>query len=430
MRTLKDMRTRRAAVVAELRGINDAPAGQDGALSAEQEARWTALKAELDGLEQRISRQELVDDADRRSAAGDRIGGTGDPALDRLAEGVGILDAVRAQMGGTDAAAGRARELSQELANRSRRTPEGLFWSMSQPAPEQRVVTAAVPPAYGASLVPVDYRADLFVDRLRNATRVRALGATVLGGLSGNVLIPRRKASATVGWVAENAPLNVSDPQFEGVTLTPKHCGGITEWSRNMVIQASPDVEQLARNDFALTLAEALDAAAVAGTGAGAQPTGILNTPGVPVVPIATNGGPLTTDAVADLAGAVQDANAAGATTGFLTNTKVKRAASKLKDANNNPFGLEVVFGGQRTEFSNVVPGNLTKGTGTNLSAVIYGTWADLMIGLWSELDILVNPYESVAYSKGNVSIRAMMTVDLAVRHPESFSVCRDVAAP
>ena len=47
--------------------------------------------------------------------------------------------------------------------------------------------------------------------------------------------------------------------------------------------------------------------------------------------------------------------------------------------------------------------------------------WAELLIGVWSEIDLLVNPFESTAYSKGNVSIRAMATVDSVVRHPKAF---------
>lgn len=427
--TLRDLFERRAALAAEMRALNDKPAGEGGDLSTEQRSRWDALKGELAGIEDRIARQSAVDDAERR-AAGQPIGGTGDANLDREMASVGLLDVVRAGSGATDQAAGRAREVSQELERRSGRRAQGLFWHMGAPV-ERRVLTTTTPAGGpGGNLVPTDYRADLFIDRLRNANRVRTLGATVLTGLTGNVTIPRRKASVVAGWVAENSPLPVSDPQFDGVTLAPKHAGGITEWSRNMIQQASPDVEELARNDMALTLAELLDAAAIAGTGTNNQPRGILHTSGIGSVSIGTNGGSITYDALADLMGMVEDANAAGGSMGFLTTTKVRRQIAKLKDTAGNPLGVPVAFQGATTAFSNIVPATGTKGTGTGLAAVIYGNWSDLLTGVWSELDILVNPYESVAYSKGNVSIRAMMTVDIAVRHPESFAAITDVAAP
>ena len=48
------------------------------------------------------------------------------------------------------------------------------------------------------------------------------------------------------------------------------------------------------------------------------------------------------------------------------------------------------------------------------------------MVAQWgSPLDILVNPYGS-AYAAGNVEIRAMSTLDIGLRHPESFAVMKD----
>ncbi|MGY4803448.1 phage major capsid protein [Teichococcus aerofrigidensis] len=424
MPSIRDLISRREAIRAELHDI--LAKHPDGALPDETRARADALEAEALRVTDAERRQAMLDDLDRR-AAGQPLNGTGDANLDREAARVGLLDVVRAGMGGTDHAAGRAREISAELERRSGRKAQGLYWHMGQPM-EQRVLTTAAPAGGpGGNLIATEHRPDLFIDRLRNTTRVRSLGATVLTGLTGNLSIPRRKASVTAGWVAENIPLPNSDPQFEAITLTPKHAGVISEWSRNMVLQSSPDVEQLARNDMALELAEKLDTAAIAGTGTNNQPRGILNTAGIGTVSLGTNGGALTYDAVADLVGLVDDANAAG--TGFLINTKVRRAAAKLKDTTGVPLGLATVFQGQTVAVSNLVPSNLSKGTGNNLSALIYGNWSDLLIGVWSELDILVNPYESTAYSKGNVQIRAMMTVDIAVRHPESFAAITDAVA-
>jgi len=42
-----------------------------------------------------------------------------------------------------------------------------------------------------------------------------------------------------------------------------------------------------------------------------------------------------------------------------------------------------------------------------------------------SPLDILVNPYGS-SYAAGNVEIRAMSSLDIGIRHPESFAVMKD----
>jgi site-specific DNA-cytosine methylase len=68
---------------------------------------------------------------------------------------------------------------------------------------------------------------------------------------------------------------------------------------------------------------------------------------------------------------------------------------------------------------SDNVPGNLTKSTGTNLSALLFGNWADLIIGEWRGLDILADPYSQSA--TGTVRITAIHTVDILVRHAASF---------
>jgi hypothetical protein len=52
-----------------------------------------------------------------------------------------------------------------------------------------------------------------------------------------------------------------------------------------------------------------------------------------------------------------------------------------------------------------------------------------LLIGLWSALDVLVNPFESTAYAKGNVMVRAMATADIALRNPTAFVKATGVLA-
>lgn len=423
---LRQMLERRAAIVSEMRTVNEAH--PDGALPAEVQTRWDALRGELDTLQTRIDRQAIIDDAERRGAGAPA--GTGDAHLDREAGQVGLADVIRAGMGGTDAGSGRAREVSAELARRSGRQSQGIYWHMGARAAEQRVITSTLPAGGpGGSMIATNLEAGQFISRLYAAVRVRQLGATLLSGLVGNVDIPRLKASTTTGWVAENSALTAADAQFDKVSLRPKTAGVLSEFSRSMLLQSTPDIEALLRSDMARMLALTLDQAAIAGTGASNQPTGILSTSGIGAVALGTNGAAIGYDNVVDLMGQVQDQNAEAGGLAFLTNYKVRRAAQKLKTTYNEPLGEEVVFQAMPRSFTTGVPSNLTKGTGTNLSALIYGNWNDLLIGLWSELDILVNPYESTAYSKGNVQVRAMMTCDIAVRHPESFAAITDIIA-
>jgi len=74
---------------------------------------------------------------------------------------------------------------------------------------------------------------------------------------------------------------------------------------------------------------------------------------------------------------------------------------------------------------TNNVPSDLTKGSGTGLSALIAGDFSNLMIGLFSTSDVLVDPYTGGA--AGTLRVRVLQDMDVAVRHAESFAACTDL---
>ena len=160
----------------------------------------------------------------------------------------------------------------------------------------------------------------------------------------------------------------------------------------------------------------------------------LLNTTGIGSVAGGTNGLAPHLDHLLDLKKEVAVDNADVFSCGFLTNAKVEAVLAKLKDSDSqyllSPYGTELgctQIAGRRFEVSNNVPSNLTKGTGSNLSAVIYGNFADLLIGLYGTLEVLVDPYTD--FAKGTTGIRALQSIDIAVRHAESFAAMKDAIA-
>jgi HK97 family phage major capsid protein/HK97 family phage prohead protease len=323
---------------------------------------------------------------------------------------------------------GRERELSAEIAKRAGRPFQGFAVPLS--VFEERVVTTTLPaPGPGSNIIATDLRGDQFIDRLRAALVIRRLGAIVLTGLVGNVALPRLKASATSYWFADNSPITASDVQLDQVTLSPKHVGTLTEFSRNMLLQSTPDIEEILRNDFAAVIARAIDTVAITGGGTN-EPVGILATSGIGDVPVGTNGGPPTWALLNALTAVVEQADATPSA--FLSNFKVAaklRGTVKLAGGTDSTMLLEGdTLLGYPISFTSLVPSNLTKGTSTGVcSALIFGNFSDLLLGFWSELDVLVNPYESTAYPKGNVQVRAICTVDIGIRHAASFGAIKDL---
>ena len=141
-----------------------------------------------------------------------------------------------------------------------------------------------------------------------------------------------------------------------------------------------------------------------------------------------------TLDHLLDLRKEVAVDNAEVATCGYFTNAKVESVLAKAKESQSqyllSPYGTELgssQIAGRRFEVSNNVPSNLTKGSGTDLSALIYGNFADLLIGLYGTLEILVALYTD--FAKSTTGVRALQTIDIAVRHAESFAAMKDAIA-
>jgi HK97 family phage major capsid protein len=131
---------------------------------------------------------------------------------------------------------------------------------------------------------------------------------------------------------------------------------------------------------------------------------------------------------IVELESDVSVANADIGTLSYLTNAKVRgklKGTSKVSGQNGFVWeGGDTPLNGYRAAVTNGVPSNLTKGTGTNLSAIIYGNFADLLIGMWGTLDLMVDPYS--LSTSGTVRVVALQDVDVAVRHAESFATMVD----
>lgn len=347
-----------------------------------------------------------------------------------------LVRALNAALTGDWSKAGFEREVSQTLAKRSGRETTGFF--MPSDVTMQRDTTPGYfvgQPTQGGNLVATDLRTGSFIDLLRAKAMVTRMGATVISGLVGNVEIPRQTGASTTYWLAENTAPTESNATFDKVPLKPKTIGALSSVSRNLLLQSSMNVEAFVRNELAVSLALGIDLAALCGTGTDNQPTGIANMSGICTVEGGTNGGSLTFDKLIDMETQVATANADvtnmyylcnAATIGFLKkikNTSGDYIWKTIAEAVRNGFPGEV--NGYAVGRSNQVRSGLEKGTSKNCHEIYFGNWADLLIGEWGFLEIDVNRYGD-AWKSGGVEIRALQTIDIAVRHPKSFCLFSD----
>ena len=262
----------------------------------------------------------------------------------------------------------------------------------------------------GGNLVATELDAGSFIDLLRNASALDQAGATVLTGLTGNVAIPRQSGAATAYWVAESGSPTESQQTVDQVSLVPRTVAAYTDFSRRLMIQSSIDVENMVRNDLASVIALKIDYAGLYGTGSNSEPLGLKNTTGIGTEDFAADA-PTFTEVV-NLESDVATANALLGTPVYLMNAAMRgNLKTTKKDAGSGIFIME---NGEVNGYRGVLSNQVATGD------LWFGNFADLIIGYFSGLDLMVDPYTHS--TSGTVRVVAMQDCDIAIRHPESFS--------
>lgn len=398
---LQAIREAKAANVTEARNLVDKAETEKRSLSADEGATFDTLKAKIADLEAQESRALFLAEQER-AMSGEPIHGD---TRGNLESRVSLLEVIRAKMEGR-ALTGAAAEYHAETERRTGRRAEGVFVPMSvlEKRAPQTTTTAG-------QLVGVDHRGDQYIGPLRDSLLVRQMGVRVLSGLTGDVSIPKAVAGLTAAWVDENEAIPESDMTFAAVTLSPKHVGALTEMSRQLIQQSDPSIEQLVRDDLAYAVAAEVDRAIIAGDGV-KEPLGIVNRAGVQTFAALPA-------SWADVLAMVQLLNAINVnpTAWYTTPGVMSGLRGTLKEAGLAGYIAE---GGKIADLPAYVSNAAPSAT------AIVGDWAQVMLGVWGELDILVNPFAETAYRRGGVLVRAMATMDVAVRHEQAFVVAPD----
>lgn len=338
-----------------------------------------------------------------------------------------ILAAIKRQLEPDQAAELGVNELVASAEFRSKQ-PERTFAGSFTVPPSVLFKRDLLTTGSAGSLVATDLEADSFIAYLYQATPVMALGTTVLTGLRGDVTIPRQTGTVTTSWLGEGVAATESDPAYDKLSLTPHSLRSTITISRRTLLQATPAIENLVQKDLARSLGVALQSAMLTGTGTSNEPVGLLNTTGIGTVPLGTNGGSPTWSSIIGLPQKLAEANALMGKLAFLGNGQVAGTLQVTPKVSGYPRFIQedpATLAGYPFAQSQIVPSNGSKGTGTNLSTLIFGNWSDLILAQWGGLDILVDRYQ---YStSGSVRITAFLDVDIAIRHPVSFAVISDM---
>jgi HK97 family phage major capsid protein len=237
-------------------------------------------------------------------------------------------------------------------------------------------------------------------------------GITVLPGLRGDVAIPLTIGASTAQWLSsEAAAVLASQPAVGSVSMSPKEASSMIRFS-TLFLRSVPALETFLRREVMRTTGQLIDAAVLAGTGAAGQPTGIINTVGVQ-----TQSG--TALGWAGILNAEQLIAETGTElSGYITTPAVR----ELLKAREKAPGSGLIWDG------NAMNGQPAYAT-TNLPAgtLIAGDFSQCVLGQWGGLELAIAPPGAADFQAGNLAIRLMTAVDVALLRPAAFVVASSI---
>lgn len=336
-----------------------------------------------------------------------------------------IFNVVRALANPNDAAAQRAAAFEIECSNMAQKQYGRNAKGILIPDDVLRAFNAGGAPntptgaQTGSNLVGTDFMAGSFIDLLRPRTTIMRLART-MGGLVGNVEIPKQTGGATAYWIGEGDDANETTPTIGQLGLSPKTVAAYTDITRRLLMQSTPDAEAIVRGDLVAAIAQAIDYAGYYGTGTSNQPLGLANYTGINAVDFA--GANPTYAELVQMETEIAADNADVNSMAYVLNARGRGAA---KTTPKFASGASVSDAGVIWEPGNTLNGYRAEVTNQVQDGdVFFGNFADLVVGMWGGLDMTVDPY-SLSKS-GGLRIVVFQDVDFAVRRVESFTLGRN----
>lgn len=256
--------------------------------------------------------------------------------------------------------------------------------------------------ADGESVVATDVFDILTPLRAKNV--LAQAGATIYSNLTSDVKIPIMSKS-NVTFEDENGEAKDGAGAFNYLKLTPHRLTAYVDISKELLAQDSVDVENAIRTDLVNAINGKLEEAFLSDfTGSTVQPKGVFAVV-KPDETVTSNFATLVANEAK-----VEDANILNEPCYILSNKAKAALRAMAKGAKSTELVYEngEVDGTKAYNTSNVPASNY-----------LFGDMSSLVIGTWSGLDLIVDPYTQAA--KGAVRLVVNMYVDFGVARPETL---------
>ncbi len=434
MKKLAQLKQERAQKVKAQKTLLDKRKNDKREFTEDEAKEFRKLNDEIDDLDEKIQQRQMEDDAERRSVelegvpVNTDLGDSEQREHKKLKKRFSVHKALRAQLGiNGERLDGAEAELHQETSKRAAEAGISIN-GIAVPTPERRADGQTVTQDsgnFGANLVAEELRSP--IEFLEPNPILRQMGARYFTGLQGNLAFPTDDGGIAATWEGEVATVSPTKTNFGKKTMSPKRLAVDVLISLQNIMQSSIDLEMYTIGLMNKRTALKIDEAGINGPGTGNVPLGILNDPNITVVSAGTNGSAPSWDHMVDLETNVFDSNADANAMGYLINAVTKGRLKKTKHQAGDLGYLmdrDNTINGYGTGISNLVPKDLTKGTGTNLSAGIFGDFSQLLIGQWGFMDMVA---DNITRKKdGYIELTLNTFLDMLLRQPKAFAAFKD----
>ena len=406
---LNDLKASRKAMENELNDLNVLSEMDDV-----QKVRFEELVGKIDETTKSIELKEKAEAMLKARAVAGAASKSEENEITSMKKGFSITESVRDLMDGKGLN-GVASEMKQEAARQGHHG-QGIVIpaSFQRTGAEDNFQTTGE----GAGFVATEVGA--FIEGLTAPLEVEAWGTQVLRGLTGNVQFPREhdKATATAeGEVDDDA---ASGMNLDELTLSPKRYANTTKFSKQLMYQATGDVENIIAN--ALRRGHERKVLSDIFTG-GTGITGITGITGVNDIAAAD-----TADyaaIIAALESAVLEDSGLTPNARFVLSPSAYEYISKAV----NVTGVSALI----DNMNNTIRGyNYHKtpylaDASSNVGQAVFGDWSNAILAYFGAIDIVVDPYS--AKNTAQVEITMNQFIDFNLTQPAAFAFENGITA-
>lgn len=303
---------------------------------------------------------------------------------------------------------------------------------------------SATNPAAGGYLIPEIYL-DQIIELLYSKTVIFELGAQKVPMANGNLNIPKMTGGARATWGGEARKIAKTQPTYGNIRLSAKRLEAIVPQTRELLMSTNYSADQLFANDLTRRMELGLDFGAVFGKGGEFQPLGVFTDKEVEHVDAKTVGntdladtnGKITADFPVYVRSKVLAKNVDDQKLGWAFNSVLEGYLMNLKTTTGAYIYREEMNTGKLLGFPYRVSNQITTDS-TGLTELAFGNWADLLVGEQMGLETYTTLDGSWVDEDGNqhnafeenlAATRALMYVDIAARHKESFLHVKNIKA-